>query len=446
METNDWSLLQEYATGKSEAAFRALVERYAGLVYHAALRRSGNPHAAEEIAQAVFIALARKAGGIPRRASLAGWLYQAARFAGSNLAREAASRQRHEQEAVIMETTLAPAEAESVWQQISPRLYEALDQLSSRDRDALLIRFFEGKSHRELALALGVSEEAARTRVSRAVERLRSIFARRGIAAPTAALTAALAAHGAQAAPAGLAASITAAALAGGASGAVSTLATAEGILKLMAWSKLKTTLLTGAVLLFGAATTGIVILKTANPAKLGRFGGAPAVVDRTTPKGTLFVMARAMADGDVQTYLDCFLFTTAEELKLKGALADLVAANARFQKAAAARFGADAARAVFGRQPFVMPPDFLATGKETIDGDSAGVAFGGKLGRPMELTKVGGEWKLKAGRFLNLPPLALSDMCARVAKTMNDASAGISQNQFQTPLEAIEKAKTDAE
>ncbi len=263
---DDWQLLREYATRNSGEAFRALVDRYAGLVYHAALRQAGNPHTAEEVTQAVFIALAQKADRLPRGAVLSGWLFRATRFAFNNLAREQIRRQRREQEAVMMETILRPDETASVWEQIVPHLNNALDKLPRKDREAVLIRFFQDKSHRELARILGVSEDAAKVRVSRALEKLRLIFARQGFAVPSAVLLATISAHGAQAVPAGLTASVASVAVAKGTAGTTSTLTIAKGVLKIMAWTKAKTAVVVGAGILFAAGTTTITIKEIQAP------------------------------------------------------------------------------------------------------------------------------------------------------------------------------------
>jgi RNA polymerase sigma factor (sigma-70 family) len=198
---DDWQLLKDYAAKNSQEAFRALVQRYSGMVYHAALRQTGNPHAAEEVAQVVFIALAQKADRIPRQPTLYGWLFRATRFAVLNQARQSANRERHEQETVAMQPITEPNEADSTWERLTPHLNDALDKLSAGDRELLMIRYFGNKSHKEVAEALGVSEETARKRLSRAMERLREIFARRGVVVSSLALAAAFAAHGAKAAP-----------------------------------------------------------------------------------------------------------------------------------------------------------------------------------------------------------------------------------------------------
>src|ERR1700753_1866399 len=103
-DAEDWKLLDDYAVQNSEDAFRALVERHAGMVYHSALRQIGDPSLAQDVTQAVFVALAQKAPKMPRRVLICGWLYRATRYAVLNRARAERSRRRHEQEAAAMQT------------------------------------------------------------------------------------------------------------------------------------------------------------------------------------------------------------------------------------------------------------------------------------------------------------------------------------------------------
>ncbi|MGA2750269.1 MAG: sigma-70 family RNA polymerase sigma factor [Verrucomicrobiota bacterium] len=257
---DDWQLLAEYVNRESEDAFRGLVDRYAGMVYHAALRQVRNPQAAEEVTQTVFIALAQKAGRIPRQTVLCGWLFRATRYAVLHWVREEACRRRHEKEALKMETHVETHEVETVWEQISPYLNDALDGLPQRDREILMIRFFGNMSHKEVAQSLGLSEDTAKKRLSRALERLKVIFARRGVVVPAVAMVAALSAYGAQAAPTGLPASVSAAALAK-AAGATATWAMPHGLSKLMLWAKTKTAMTWGTAVLLGALGTATVAL-----------------------------------------------------------------------------------------------------------------------------------------------------------------------------------------
>jgi RNA polymerase sigma factor (sigma-70 family) len=214
---SDQQLLRDYTGRRSEPAFAELVARHVHLVYSAALRMVCNEHLAEDVTQSVFVALAQNAKHLTHRAVLAGWLHRTTRNVAANTVRSDVRRRVREQEAVAM-TEMVSEDNAAVWEQLAPELDAALGELGEADRDALLLRYFEGKSAREMAQALGTSDEAAQKRVSRALQRLREAFARRGVAVGAGAVLAAVSAYAVQAAPAGLAATIsTAAALAGNA-------------------------------------------------------------------------------------------------------------------------------------------------------------------------------------------------------------------------------------
>jgi RNA polymerase sigma factor (sigma-70 family) len=235
--TDDMELLREYATRGSEEAFAALVARHIDLVYSAALRHTRNHHQAQEITQAVFVVLARKAPSLDPRTVLAGWLFQTARLAAANYMRAEFRRIRREQEA-SMQANL-DEQSSGPWPEVAPLLNDAIAGLREKDRNAIVLRFLQGKDYKAVAAALGGTEEAAQMRVTRALEKLRKLFAKRGVVLPAAALGGLLAAHGTQAAPAPLAAAVTAAAT-HGAPLAASTLNVVQGTLKLMAWTKMK--------------------------------------------------------------------------------------------------------------------------------------------------------------------------------------------------------------
>src|ERR1017187_8420035 len=203
-ETTDMDLLRQYADQNSDAAFAALVSRHVNLVYSAALRKAGNPHAAEEITQAVFIILAQKAGRIPDKTILPGWLYQTARLTAAGFLKREIRRVRREQEA-YMQTELHADAPDETWQQLAPLLEDAMGQLGEKDRAAVVLRFFGGKSFAEVGTAAGVSENAAKKRVTRALEKLRKCFMKRGIASTAETIAGAISANSIQAAPAALA-------------------------------------------------------------------------------------------------------------------------------------------------------------------------------------------------------------------------------------------------
>jgi len=251
MMNEDLALLQEYAQRNSEEAFAALVSRYVNLVFSVALRQVRDPHLAEDITQAVFIILARKAASLGAKTILPGWLCRTARYASANALTIQRRRQSREQEA-HMQSSLNESEPEA-WLQIAPLLDGALEQLGQKDHDAVVLHFFEGRNFKEVGAALGASEDAVKMRVNRALEKLRTFFTKRGVVLPAAALTAAISANAVQAAPVGLAVTISsAAALAGTTIAAIAT-ATAS---KAIAMTTLQKTIIGAA--LAAAVGTGI--------------------------------------------------------------------------------------------------------------------------------------------------------------------------------------------
>jgi RNA polymerase sigma factor (sigma-70 family) len=254
---DDTQLLREYAAQGSEAAFCVLVSRRIGLVYSAALRQVRDPHLAQEIAQAVFIILSKKAGKIKGGTDLSGWLFKTTRYAALAQQRGAARRRRYEQEAQLQsEIQSQLSNPDPLWDQISPFLDDALDRLGEKDRQAVLLRFFENKSLAEVGNSLGSGEDAARMRINRALEKLRRLFHKRGVVSTTTLIGGAISANGVHAVPMGLVATITATAAKGSAV-AASTLTLVKGTLNIMAWIKMKTAILIGA----GTVVAGAAVL-----------------------------------------------------------------------------------------------------------------------------------------------------------------------------------------
>jgi len=203
-DQTDQQLLRDYVAHRSEPAFAELVRRHVDLVYSAALRMVCDAHLAQDVTQATFVALAQNAGQLTDRAILSGWLHTAARNLAVKSIRTDVRRRQREQEAATMNQLLSEAHDVS-WEQIAPHLDIALSELSEPDRDAVLLRYFEKKSAEEMAIRLGISTEAAQKRVSRAVDRLREFFAKRGVTVGASGLAVVISAHAVQAAPAGLA-------------------------------------------------------------------------------------------------------------------------------------------------------------------------------------------------------------------------------------------------
>jgi RNA polymerase sigma factor (sigma-70 family) len=210
----DQQLLREYIEHRSDPAFAELVRRYVDFVYSAARRMVRDAHLAEDVTQAVFLALAQQGPRLSDRPVLSGWLHRTAQNLAANAVRYEVRRRAREQEAAAMNDLLSP-ETDPVWEHVSPHLDSVLGELSAVDREALL-RYFQKKSAHEIAQVFGISDEAAQKRVSRAVDRLRAFLAKGGIAVGASGLVAAISANAVQAAPVGLSAAITtSAALAG---------------------------------------------------------------------------------------------------------------------------------------------------------------------------------------------------------------------------------------
>jgi len=172
--SDDAELLLRYARENSEPAFAELVRRHLGLVYHAALRQvGGDAHLAQDVAQTVFTDLARKAATLARRPVLAGWLYTSTRFAASQAVRSERRRRTREHAAHTMTEGVSEPASTADWERIRPVIDDALHALTARDREAVLLRFFEGRAFAEVGAAISASEDAARVRVDRALEQMR---------------------------------------------------------------------------------------------------------------------------------------------------------------------------------------------------------------------------------------------------------------------------------
>ncbi len=253
-------LLRSYADERNEAAFRELVARYVDLVYSAALRQMRDRHLAEDVVQTVFCALACKAGSLPRDVVLGGWLYRHTCFVSSQVLRT--ERRRAAREMRAMATRPSNDERrEPDWEALAPALEAAMDSLGAPERDAIVLRYFERRELQSVGAALGVSEEAARKRVSRGIEKLRAFFAGRGMMLSADGLATLMAAHAVVDAPAGLATSAAGIALAGGGATAGAGGIAVAVILRGLAIMKAKAALSTAIVIVvLGGAAIPLVL------------------------------------------------------------------------------------------------------------------------------------------------------------------------------------------
>ncbi len=248
---DDRRLLRRFVEENSQEAFAALTARYLTLVYSVCRRELADTEAAEDVTQAVFLILARKAPSLSRHVVLSGWLFQTARFAAKNARTREARRKAYEERAA----RLVPAteETDAAWAEIEPLLNPALAALAEGERRCVLLRFFQGMTFAEAGAALGLSEEAARKRVTRALEKMRKFLGKEGVVVPGVALAVLLTAHAATAAPAPVVAAV-AQITPGTVPGPVSQIT--EGVLHAMKIAKMKVFAGAAALALVGAAAT----------------------------------------------------------------------------------------------------------------------------------------------------------------------------------------------
>jgi RNA polymerase sigma factor (sigma-70 family) len=263
MKTNE--LLRRYVRDRSETAFAELVKQYVDLVYSAALRQvNGNVSAAQDVAQAVFIDLAHKAPRLTRHTALAGWLYNSTRFRAANWRRGEQRRHSYETQAHEMNQILHSSESSAPWHELRPLIDDAMHDLSSSDREAVLMRYFERLPLAEMGARLGIKDNTAHMRVERAMERLRAALAKRGVTSTTTALEVALAGNVVGAAPVGFAVRVSAAAHAS----AAATGGIVWGLLKLAGAMPGKSALTSGVAVILAAVLVPVYLATQNNSVK----------------------------------------------------------------------------------------------------------------------------------------------------------------------------------
>jgi RNA polymerase sigma factor (sigma-70 family) len=302
----DSELLRTFIKTHSEEAFEALVRRHIDMVYASAMRQIKDSSTAEDITQAVFIVLSRRAGRIGNPHLLAGWLLHVTRYCAADARKLAGRRRFHERRAALMETAMEPPELTHA--EISEQLDTHLASLSALDRTAIVLRCLEERPLSEVAKELNITEEAAKKRLNRALEKLRNNFSKSAVPPSVALLTATLAKQS-LAAPSTLAAAICKAAVAKTASTATAALLT-KGALKLMAYTTAKVVAVAAiGTLVIAATTVGIVHITQSAPA-LAATEVAATVPDNAPPASSpqpaasppfVFVMGKVSRPGVYQ-------------------------------------------------------------------------------------------------------------------------------------------------
>ena len=286
---DDWQLLQAYANNRSEAAFAELVRLHLDWAFSVALRHVGDPHLAEDVVQSVFVLLARKARDLGPGTRVGGWLFRTTRLVAGHARRAEQRRKIREAAACTMShDTTSPDTNEILWDQLKPHLEQAVAALSQADRSAILLRFYERMPLGKVGERLGVSEEAARKRISRALEKLRGFLDRRGVKLSGVALGAVLAEKTVQAASAALADVVVKISLAAASASAPTMLPQlAQETLNAWHWAKLKLAAGLGAAslaLIFVAVTVGGLLPRHAAPRPIAGITSLGALSSPSVP------------------------------------------------------------------------------------------------------------------------------------------------------------------
>jgi RNA polymerase sigma factor (sigma-70 family) len=390
----DIELLREYTEKGSEEAFATLVKRHVSLVYSAALRQVREADAAQEVTQATFIILTRKARQLDERTIVSAWLYRTARFAAADFLKMRARRIKHEQEAARMQSSIL----EPAWAEIEPLIDDAVNRLGEADRAAIVLRFFENKNFKEVGAALGLSEDTAQKRVTRAVDRLRKSFARDGVVSSATALAALLPA---QAVPDALAISVTHA-VTSQALISASTATLVKGTMKMIAWTKIKYAAGLIALLVVATGTATLVAQKhfaerTVPTARL------PGDEDRATPLGALRFLARALDRFDGDKVSEAFFTQTPAQRRFITAMAAVTSNEGRLRQALETRFGTNGVASLSKRPMFAMSfgQEKLDAAEIQIDGTSAVAHIPGRNdgSDELRLVKAGQIWKVDGGK-----------------------------------------------
>ena len=344
---SDLQLLRRYAADSSESAFGEVVTRHLGWAYATALRQTGgDAHGAQDIAQAVFATLAIKAASLPEGTVLVGWLYRAIIFEAQREHRSNLRRRLREQTA--MELANQPPEPD--WESVKPVLDDSLGRLPESDRMAILLRYFDRRSLKEIGEILRCGESGASRRTTRALDKLRRVLASKGIHTTAGALSVALMANTSVAAPAGLA-SVIAAASVSAATTAAATAPVAGTLLTLLPMTKLQLSIV-AAIAIVGVGTPIYLQVHTSSSLRLEN-ERLRAEVERLSTAGTEPRPAAETSPDPNGIAAD-----KLELIRLRGEIATL-----RQQQRAVASNTGNTARNVRPREegnPGALPPNFI--------------------------------------------------------------------------------------
>ena len=408
--SDDDALLRQYCTDGDQSAFAQLTRRYVNLVYSAALRQVRDRHLAEDVTQAVFLIFWQKARSIRSpaphapHAPLSAWLHRTTRYAAADARRALARRLRIEQKAARMMQEKAAAAAgtttrrEDDWPAMAGLLDDAVSRLPERDRRAVLLRYFENKPLAEVGAALGISADAARMRIERAIVRLRDFFGRRGIHISATGLAPILLDHATEPAPAGLEARVANMPMGSAAAAppVVAIAAIARGVARSVFWWQVRRVAAAVVLLAAGAGGASVLIERVA-PAIGFRHASSPSSPPRTPIDAANRYAAGAFV-GDAATLRALVRTRSTLEQRRADAYYQLYASVARFRAACDRAFGSTEALKATGFKGWSF--DFRVPAEAPLQTGDRGTTLVPVPGNYLPLVEVGGEWKVDESAY----------------------------------------------
>jgi RNA polymerase sigma factor (sigma-70 family) len=438
-ETPDMDLLRDYVRSGSEEAFATIVRRHIALVFSAALRIVRDRDLADDVTQAVFVILSRKARSLSPKIVLPGWLYRTATFAAADALKSKYRRQRREQEAIMIN---CGPEADLSWEEIAPLLDEAMSRLGEKDRNAILLRYFQNKTLGDVGQALGVSDDTAQKRIARGLQKLRNFLGRRKVSVTAGGLAGLLLVQGASAASVRTAEAICAL-VTSGSTLSTSTAAIVKGTLTMFTVIKLKNAALIALALLMTGGAATLIAQKSAAPSPSD---GA------STPIEALATLAQAVTTHDRNAFLAVVHAETPPGVALLSTTRDLVDAQARFKQALGERFTPERAATMMAAVNFTafqFGQNNFSSAQVTVDGDQATVSIPSRSNpgrsRAHKMVRKNGGWRLDVdakGEHATDKTLAIfKDVARAIDRTTEEVRAG----KYATIEQAVEALKSGA-
>ena len=405
---SDAELLRQFVETNSDEAFSELFRRHVDWIYSVALRQTGDRESAEDVTQAVFNVLARKAATLKRETVLSGWLFRVVRYTAIDAMRMEFRRRQREQTAA---TTIAN-EPDATWEEIAPLVDECLSNIRGADQRAILLRFYEQKSWREVGVALGVHENTARVRVDRALEKLKSLLQRNGVRSATSVLSAMLLANMIQSAPSSISIAHT----------TQTVTALTHAVLRRWLVRKILTSSFVVCVLICGVSFLAIPKSQNASQQTLLGADAFAALVE----------IDRGFWTGNATQFLSRIHFRNAADETFRVSLSEFILAETEFRRAAAKAFRDEQ----FG---YYETLDVIFAGRTRptnfgLNGNRAAGAF--SRGRGIELVRIDGIWKWD---FFNGFPAErlqrLSEETRRLRALTEDVVAGAAPSDILRKL-----------